>query len=260
MATVALAAGTPASAAVFLDQNVTNDVIFGSGNANGSFTVDRGNGIELGLRGKLRFNSSNLPENTFNSNGDGTYSFAAGLPPTGFGFAPGSPTTPIWNFEWSINSNFDGSGTNLDALTYQIGIDFDAGVGTNFLIFDPVITAGPGFADNAYGDNSTGNGAGTVPTTLTEAQTLANTKNLAQNSWNMEFFNNAPFDIFDPTVDGTYDFFIAAFDLTGLQLARVDIAIIAGAGATKVVEPATMGLFLIGLIGLGGLARRRNAA
>ena len=73
-------------------------MIFGSGNANGSFTVHRSNGLELGLRGKLRFNASNLPENTFNSNGDGTYTFKVGAPTGGAGWV--STTTPRWAFEW----------------------------------------------------------------------------------------------------------------------------------------------------------------
>lgn len=37
------------------DQDVTPDAIFGSGNANGGFAVAREDGIELGLRSKLRF-------------------------------------------------------------------------------------------------------------------------------------------------------------------------------------------------------------
>ena len=83
-----------AYAVVSFDQNVTSNAIFGSGNANGGFTVDRSNGVELGLRCKVRFNASNAPENTFNSNDDGTYSFAAGQPAGGgFGFLPGSPST-----------------------------------------------------------------------------------------------------------------------------------------------------------------------
>ena len=64
------------------DQDITPNAIFGSGNFNGNFTTDRQNGIELGLRAKLRFNEDNLPENTFNSNG--TYSFAVGKAPSGF--------------------------------------------------------------------------------------------------------------------------------------------------------------------------------
>lgn len=70
------------ASALSFNQNVTPDVIYGSGNANGSWTVDRSNGVELGLRGKLRHNAAGAPENTFNSNGNGTYSFAAGVAPT----------------------------------------------------------------------------------------------------------------------------------------------------------------------------------
>ena len=84
----------PAHAVVSFDQNVSSNVIFGSGNANGGFTVDRRNGVELGLRSKVRFNALNAPENTFNSNDDGSHSFAAGQPAGGgFGFLPGSPST-----------------------------------------------------------------------------------------------------------------------------------------------------------------------
>lgn len=84
----------PAHAVISFDQNVTSNAIFGSGNANGGFTVDRSNGVELGLRSKVSFNASNASENTFNSNDDGTYSFAAGQPAGGgFSFLPESPST-----------------------------------------------------------------------------------------------------------------------------------------------------------------------
>ncbi len=94
-----LATTFSASAVIMYDENATPDVIFGSGNANGSFTVDRANGAELGLRGKLRHNGSGLAENTFKSNGDGTYSFAAGVAPT-----QSSPTA-VWSFEWTIRNS-----------------------------------------------------------------------------------------------------------------------------------------------------------
>ena len=132
------AAAATASASVQYDQNVTPDAIFGSGNANGSYTTQRTGDLEIGLRGKLRFNNLNQAENTFNSNGNGTYTFDNVLPPTGFGFAPGSPQTAIWNFEWSVNTNYTGSGANnLNAYTYEIGLDADPSVGTNFLTFAP---------------------------------------------------------------------------------------------------------------------------
>jgi len=82
------------------DQDVTPDAIFGSGNANGAFTTDRRNDVELGLRGKLRFNAMGQAENTFNSNGDGTYSFQPGL------ISGGSALRAEWGFEWSVNTNY----------------------------------------------------------------------------------------------------------------------------------------------------------
>lgn len=88
---------------LLFDQNVIPDVIFGSGNANGAFTVNRNNDVELGIRAKVRFP---VPSNTFNSDGDGTYTHQAG---DFGGLAP-------WNFEWSVNSDYDGStGNSLDA-------------------------------------------------------------------------------------------------------------------------------------------------
>ena len=69
----AFVAATSLAGAAFadieFDQDVTPDVIFGTGNDNGAFTTDRRNGVEIGLRGKLRFNGVGQPENTFNSNG-----------------------------------------------------------------------------------------------------------------------------------------------------------------------------------------------
>ena len=71
-----------ALADIEFDQDVTPDVIFGSGNLNGAFTTDRNDGVEIGLRGKLRFDGAGQPQNIFNSNGDGTYTFQAIVAPT----------------------------------------------------------------------------------------------------------------------------------------------------------------------------------
>ena len=246
-----LAVASPASALLF-DQDVTPDVIFGSGNDNGAFTVDRNEGIEVGLRAKLRFDAAGNPQNIFNSNGDGTYTFSAGQAVGGFPFAQPPTTTPVWNFEWSINTDFDGStGESLAALEYSISIDFDPGAGTNFLSFDPINVP---FADHAIGDNSTLNGAGAVAADDTEYGTLISTNNVAQNSWNMEFFNDAPFDIFDPEAVGVYKIVLTA-SLEETQVASTAIDILVEE-AIAIPEPASGLLLLVGLAGFGVLRHR----
>ena len=194
------------------DQNVTSDVIFGSGNTNGSFTVNTDNGVELGLRAKVRFPS---PANTFNSNGDGSYNHSTGAFGTG-GIQAG------WNFEWSINSNVSGTGQNLDQLTYEIGLDYDPSDDVDFVVFDPINLP---LADHAIGDNSTSNGGGTVAADATEYATLIANNSLAQNSWRHNFFG-----AFDGTVDGRYEVYLKAYDMSGNVVAQTAITVIVGAG------------------------------
>ena len=62
-----LSATPSAQAVTEFDQDITPDVIFGSGNANGSWTTERVSGLEIGLRAKLRFDASCAPDNIFNS-------------------------------------------------------------------------------------------------------------------------------------------------------------------------------------------------
>ena len=251
----------PASFALMFDQNVTPDVIFGSGNANGSFTVDQSNGIELGLRGKLRHNAAGAPENTFNSNGDGTYSFDAGVAPT-----QPSPTA-VWSFEWSINSDWDdtnSTGLNLAAFTYALGLDLDPSLGTSFISFDPINDLNPATSaiqwDHAIGDNTTGNGGGTsIANGASDAAGYANlltNNNVAQNSWKAHWFFGPGFD---PTLDATYDIYLAAFDSSGAEAARSSIQIIVGnGGSAPVPEPATLALASTALLGLALRRRRRG--
>lgn len=258
IAAVLTVAGS-ASAVTTFDDNVTpvngvnNGLIFGSGNDNGSFTVDRGASVELGLRGKLRHNLAGAAENTFNSNGDGTYSFAAGVAPTQ------SAPTGVWSFEWAINTDYNNtSGFNLDDLTYELGIDSDAGAGTIFTTFDPInafnLGQADGHWDHSIGDNSTGGGAGTEAGDIATYNGLIANNNVAQQSWKAHWFIPG----FDPTVDGVYDFYLSASDGTG-EIARTEIQIIVGAGA-PIPEPATMTLLGLGLAGLGLRARKRKNA
>lgn len=211
----------PAHAVTTYDADVKPDILFGSGVNNGGFTVDQndGVGVELGLRAKLRFDDNNQAQNIFNSNGDGTYSFEAGLPPTGFGWVPGSTSTAVWNFEWSINSNFDGSsGYNLDDLTYTLDIDFDPSAGTNFLSFDPINGIDPTkpmdplYYDHSIGNNGSDDTTDSVAGDSTEYSTLIAGNNVAQNSWNMEFFSTVAPQTFSGAARGIYTFTLTAFD------------------------------------------------
>ena len=59
-----LAAGA-ASAANVTPQQANGNLLFGSGNANGGFTVETLDNLEIGLRAKLRYDTNGQPQNTF---------------------------------------------------------------------------------------------------------------------------------------------------------------------------------------------------
>lgn len=233
--------------ALSYDQNVTPDVIFGSGNANGGWTVSRlispGDALmELGLRAKLRYDQNGQPQNIWNSNGDGTYTFNAGQ------VTGQSSDTAEWCFEWSINTNYlNGSDSNMDLVldeyTYLLKIDYDPSAGTNFVTFDPINVD---YADHAIGDNTTGNCAGIEATDAAEYANYISIYNVAQNSWQMKWFDDSLTESFDPTATGTYDFVLEAYKDGSLQTStsmQVEV----------VPEPATMAI-----LGLGGILLRRK--
>jgi hypothetical protein len=245
-AACALAFAGPAGAAVIFDQNVTNAVIYGGGNTNGAWTVDAQNGIELGLRAHVRYDvADDQPKNVFNSNDDGTYSHAAGAPAS-------NPNRARWNVDFSINSNFDGSGQNLDTLSFFLLIDHNPTAATSFVSIDLFNQ----YYDHSFGTNATGEGDGTEAIDLAGFDVLRANNNLAQNSWNMDFFDPALF-AFDPTADGTYSFILQGFRGRTL-LAQTNIDVIVGAGGASVPAPATLALLVPGLLGLGWQVRRRT--
>ena len=258
---LALLATAPLSlnAAPMYDQDVTSNVIFGTGVDNGAFTVDRNNDVELGLRAKLRYNDNGDPENTFNSNGDGTYSFDVGPP----GLLP-FVNTHVWSFEWSINSSWTGdSGRVLSDLTYELGIGFDSVVGRMSYAFDPINAF---YRDNAIGNNDTGNGEGAVANPLATIpglgfvfgpsyETLIGSNNLAQNSWKPSDYITT----WVPSLDGIYDFYLSAFDGSNL-LAQTNMRVLVGhvdSPIATVPVPAPLALFGFGLLALGLLRRRK---
>ena len=98
----------------------------------------------------------------------------------------------MWSFEWSINSNFDGSsGLNLNDLTYALSMT--STTGATIPAFDPINGLNPNPLvldfqwDHAIGNNGNGNGGGTViPNSVNNVAgyaSLIDNNNLAQNSW-----------------------------------------------------------------------------
>jgi hypothetical protein len=251
-------AGTPVVAGPLLYDEVTSNVINGSDVPNGSFTIFRNQGVEIGLRASLRFDSNNDPAAVYNWDGNHTYSFPAGSPNPGVGSPLPSwadATTPIWNFDWSINTNYTGTsayptvGTALVGhvpLTFQMTIDFDPSASVLSLPFPFDSIYGAGSApDHSFGDNMTVQGAGLEAANSTQYQSYLTSYNLVQNSWNMEFFNIAPPLSFDPNVPGEYTITLSALE-AGTTIASSSINVVVTA------VPEASSFLAVGLVGLVG--------
>ncbi|REL26232.1 PEP-CTERM sorting domain-containing protein [Thalassotalea euphylliae] len=222
---------------------ITPDVIFGSGNANGSWTGVNVNGVEVALRGKLRYDEFGNPQNIFNYDGDRTYTFD----PV-FSSIPAGRS--VFNFEYAVNVDSTGtSGAVLSDFTYLFEFDTDPTVATSFLGGDIVNQV---FTDNAMGTNATGNGGGTVAADPVEYATLISSTNVAQNSQNRGFGFSG---MIDPAASGIFTYQLSVL-LNGTLLASTSIDVVVE--QTAIPAPAITPLFLLALLLLGVKYRQRN--
>ncbi len=166
-----------------------------------------------------------------------------------------APGVRYGNFEWSINTNLDGSGANLSDFTFQLSLDTDPGLIDDFTInFDPIngVNHRSGRCrlwDHAFGDNSTGNGGGVTasgPDFVASYLTLVGSKNVAQNSWAFSWY--APIN---PNIKGTYGIRLTAYR-EGNQVASTEIHV----EATPI--PPSLVLMISGLAVLGIATRWKS--
>ena len=208
-------------AALEYDQDVTPNVIFGTGNGNGFFTVERNSSakVEVGLRAKIPFKS------LYNSQGDGTYVFT--LAETDYDDDPNTPNR--WNVEFSINTDYldlTSSGNNLDDFLYEVGIDQDPSEGVNFTTSDPIKGQLAAFAGHSMGNNSTPQSGGVEPSFLDYTSSLPN-YNVIQNSIGYTYQG------YDPAIDATYDIYLLIKSGATI-LAKAEIQVIIGAGGAPI--------------------------
>ena len=249
MKTMMMAAAIAGLSAIATADDVHPGVIFGSGNANGSFTTSTSNGIELGLRAKTRYNSSGLPENTFNWDGVDTYTFDPAD-----GNAPANRA--MWNFEFSINTDVaDATGNNLSDFSYQLALFRVGADGTNIadaFAFDPINTL---YADHSIGDNTTTSSTDQIAGDPVSYASLISSNNVAQNSWNYGFFNGSgtgALEGMDPSLAGSYIIRLTAFD-GATAIGSTDITV----NVVPLPTAALAGLGLLGVLGGTRIIRRR---
>ena len=245
------------SATIIHNQDVTPDVIMGSGIPNGHFSVDRYNpagaaiALEVGLRARLRPGYGSAEDSN-----DGTWIFHTGED-------AGKPGWATWNVDWSVNVDFTGStGDVLNDYTYLIGGEEVGGGNGSFdpviLSSNPIYASALACAGNSFGNNSTGNSGGvevdcSLGGTIADYISMLNTYNVVQNSWNLGMANAFSPGAFDPNKPATYNFFLAVYDANGTQeLARTEITV-------KVVpEPNPLLLLGIAITALGWSRRKRT--
>ncbi|MEO5718850.1 MAG: VPDSG-CTERM sorting domain-containing protein [Chthoniobacterales bacterium] len=228
-----LACLVPSAWALNYNQNVT--AIFGTGNPDTGWTTDVSDNLQVALRAKNRTTGDT-------TNVNGVYSYATGTVSGG---------KAVWNFEFSVNSNFAGTGGNLADNSFQYVLFYDTDPSANDSLTSLNLSL---FPDNYYGDSSTANGAG-----ISGSYALATSNSILQNSENFTFF---PF-LGNPNVDGIYDYHLGVYSSTDLTfsnpLAFTSIRVIVGAPSVP-DSGTTVALLGLSMIGLAVAGRRMRFA
>ena len=225
--------GNEARAGVSFDQTLvsptatpTNPGFYnGAGNPSNNFTVDNSNGIEVGLRARFRYGSNVTPIGN-------VYDLPAG--------SGANPAQAVWNFDFSIDL-CPKCTTITPALTLS-------GVTTKLTITDTTTGVSNGSSLDVLNPLLDNDGWG--PSGKNKSASNATIDWGAQNSENLGFGFLIPFD---PNANDVYIFKLDVFSkASGTPLlASVTMEV-------DVPEPASMGLMMTGLLGLGFLRRRRR--
>lgn len=221
---------------------VSPNVIFGTGgNANGSFTGESVNGVEVGLRAKQRYPAANI----FNYDGVDTYLFDSGILTT-------NPTNrSVFNFEWAVNVDTAGVGGRfLNDYDHLLSFDTDPGAGIAMIGIDPFATLG--YFDHALGNNGTASNAGIESTDNADLLANAGIYNVAQQSSNLGF----GFSV-DPDAPGSYAFSYSVFakgTTDVIATASINVNVLAPA---PIPLPAGGLLLLSGLAGVAAMRRKK---
>jgi hypothetical protein len=224
-----------APSAYALTGDVTPDVIFGSGNANGSFTIETVGDLEIGLRAKQRFPAANI----FNWDGNKTYTFDIGL-------GANAPNRSMWNFEWSINTDTDDGSDSLSTYDFLLSISGPGITGT--ISYDPLSAISTGYY---LGTNSNMNGGAPFTQANLHDETALGKFNVAQNSVNVGFL--AP--VTNASSVGLFTVMLGAYDKsTGDEVALSTIHV------NVVPGPAALPLLASGMVAFAWFRRRQRSA
>jgi hypothetical protein len=226
-----LLASQSARAQVTVSYNNTVTAINGTGNPDGFWNsyLNTGLNLQLSLRAQTTIIGT-IP--TSPNNGAGTFTFPAGTKP--------ASTKATWDYWFSINTNPSGAGANnLNIYDFYLTFDTPSTPGT-FLTPINVLTA---IGDNAYGNNSTLNGHGTIGTSAT-SPTLVLNNNIAQNAENISFSG------LSTGVAGNYNFELyavaAGAGASGTRLGEADMIV----NVIPVPEPSILAMTGLGIFSL----------